>query len=52
MKEVGLKYEVHNIGWDAMLESVKQGKEYQAGISSISITDDRKETYNFSMPVF
>ena len=52
MKEAGLKYEVHNIGWDAMLESVKQGKEYQAGISSISITDDRKETYDFSMPYF
>ena len=52
MKEAGLKYEVRNVGWDAMLESVKQGKEYQAGISSISITDDRKQTYDFSMPYF
>ncbi|WP_219835116.1 basic amino acid ABC transporter substrate-binding protein [Paenibacillus sp. R14(2021)] len=52
MKQAGLKYELHNVAWDAMLESVKQGKEYQAGISSISITDDRKQTYDFSMPYF
>ena len=29
MKEAGLKYEVRKVGWDAMLESVKQGKEYR-----------------------
>jgi glutamine transport system substrate-binding protein len=52
MKEAGLKYEVKNLAWDTMLESVKQGKEYQAGISSISITDDRKPTYDFSIPYF
>ncbi|QHW35076.1 basic amino acid ABC transporter substrate-binding protein [Paenibacillus rhizovicinus] len=52
MKEAGLKYEVRNVGWDAMLESVKQGKEYQAGVSSISITADRAQTYDFSMPYF
>ncbi|SFI76870.1 polar amino acid transport system substrate-binding protein [Paenibacillus sp. UNC496MF] len=52
MKEAGLKYKVSNVGWDAMLESVKQGTEYQAGLSSISITDDRAQTYDFSMPYF
>jgi polar amino acid transport system substrate-binding protein len=52
MKEAGLKYELKNVGWDTMLESVKQGEEYQAGISSISITDERKGTYNFSIPYF
>jgi glutamine transport system substrate-binding protein len=52
MKEAGLEYEVKNTGWDTMLESVKQGTEYQAGISSISITDERKGTYDFSIPYF
>lgn len=52
MKEAGMKYEVNNIGWDTMLESVKQGTEYQAGISAISITKERKKTYNFSLPYF
>lgn len=51
-KEAGLKYEANNVPWDTMLESVKQGKEYQAGISSISITDERKQTYDFSIPYF
>lgn len=52
MKVAELDYEVKNTGWDTMLESVKQGKEYQAGISSISITDERKDTYEFSIPYF
>lgn len=52
MKEAGLKYDVRNVAWDAMLESVKQGTEYQAGISSISITPDREQQYDFSMPYF
>lgn len=52
LKEAGLKYEVNNLPWDTMLDSVKQGKEYQAGISAISITDERKQTYDFSVPYF
>lgn len=52
MKEAKLDYEVKNTGWDTMLESVKQGTEYQAGVSSISITDERKGTYDFSIPYF
>jgi glutamine transport system substrate-binding protein len=52
MKEAGLKYEITNTGWDSMLTSVAQGKEYQAGISSVSITDKRKLTYDFSLPYF
>jgi glutamine transport system substrate-binding protein len=52
MKVAGIDYEVKNVGWDTMLESVKQGTEYQAGISSISITDERKQTYDFSVPYF
>jgi len=52
MKEAGVKYEVKNIGWDPMLESVKQGKEYHGAISSVSITDDRKQTYDYTIPYF
>lgn len=52
MKEADIDYDIKNIGWDTMLESVKQGKEYKGGISSVSITDERKETYDFSAPYF
>jgi polar amino acid transport system substrate-binding protein len=52
MKEAGISYEVKNITWDTLLESVKQGTEYKAGISSITITDDRKQSYDFSIPYF
>ncbi|MBB3112319.1 polar amino acid transport system substrate-binding protein [Paenibacillus phyllosphaerae] len=52
MKEAGLKYEVKNVGWDALMESVRQGTEYKAAISAVSITDERQETYDFSAPYF
>lgn len=52
MKEAGLKYELVNTGWDPMLESVKQGTEYAGGISSVSITDERKQTYDYTIPYF
>lgn len=52
MSEAGLNYQLDNTGWDTMLELVKQGDEYDAGISSISITEDRQETYDYSYPYF
>ena len=52
MAEAGLKYSLTHTGWDPMLQTVKDGKEYDAGISSVSITDERKETYDFSVPYF
>lgn len=52
MVEAGLQYTITHTGWETMLESVKQGTEYDAGISSVSITEERKETYEFSIPYF
>lgn len=52
MEEAGIDYAVTNTGWDTMLSSVQQGTEYQAGLSSVSITDERKETYDYSIPYF
>ncbi len=52
MEEAGLEWSITNMGWDTMLESVKQGTEYEASISAVSITDDRKLTYDFSVPYF
>lgn len=52
MKEAGLNYTLVNTGWDPMLEYVKQGKEYDAGISSVSITEERKKTYDYTSPYF
>lgn len=52
MEEAGLKYELTNTGWDAMLTEVESGKTYDAGISSVSITPEREESYDFSIPYF
>jgi glutamine transport system substrate-binding protein len=52
MEEAGLDWSITNMGWDTMLESVKQGTEYKASIAAVSITDDRKLTYDFSVPYF
>ncbi|MEK5060854.1 basic amino acid ABC transporter substrate-binding protein [Paenibacillus shunpengii] len=52
MAEAGIEYELSNTGWDAMLTSVQQGTEFAAGISSVSITEERKATYDYSLPYF
>ncbi|MCM3784591.1 basic amino acid ABC transporter substrate-binding protein [Neobacillus mesonae] len=52
MDEAGVSYEISNTGWDAMLTSVQQGTEFDAGISSVSITEDRKASFDFSLPYF
>jgi glutamine transport system substrate-binding protein len=52
MEEAGLEYEIKNIAWDNLLESVKIGKEFDGGISAMTITDDRKQSYDFSIPYF
>lgn len=51
MEEAGLEYEVKNLGWDPMLESVRSNN-VDLGISAVTINDVRKETYDFSNPYF
>ncbi|MFC0296101.1 basic amino acid ABC transporter substrate-binding protein [Geobacillus jurassicus] len=51
MKEAGLDYELKNVGWDPLFASL-QSKEIDMGISGITITDERKQTYDFSTPYF
>ncbi|WP_244935813.1 basic amino acid ABC transporter substrate-binding protein [Paenibacillus glycanilyticus] len=52
MDEAGLKYSITNTGWDAMLTEVQSGKSYDAGLSSVSITPEREESYDYSVPYF
>lgn len=51
MKQAGLKYQLDNTGWDALFTHLDQ-KDYDAGISAISITDERKQKYDFSVPYY
>ncbi|KIL37568.1 glutamine ABC transporter substrate-binding protein [Cohnella kolymensis] len=52
MKEAGLKYELKNVGWDTLLVSLEKGIDYDAAISSVTISDDRLKTNDFSRPYF
>lgn len=48
-EEAGFKYELVNVAWDALLAGVSEC-QYDAAISSISITEERKPSMNFSEP--
>lgn len=50
-KEAGYECEVKNVGWDEMFTQIKS-KTADVGISGITITDERKQTYDFSAPYF
>ncbi|CAM3756820.1 basic amino acid ABC transporter substrate-binding protein [Cohnella lubricantis] len=54
MKEAGLSYKLENSGWDPLFIELDKGSSsaYDAGISAVSITDDRKQTYDFSIPYY
>lgn len=46
-KDQGFKYEMHNEGFDASMGAVQSGQA-DAMIAGMTITDARKETYDFS----
>jgi glutamine transport system substrate-binding protein len=50
-KEAGYEFDLANTGWDPLFIELEK-KIADIGISSITITDERKQTYDFSVPYF
>lgn len=50
-EEVGIEVEFKNIGWEPLFPALKNG-EIDFAVSSITITDDRKKTYDFTDPYY
>jgi polar amino acid transport system substrate-binding protein len=50
-KEAGYNVNVENVGWDPLFVEIK-GKTADIGLSAITINDERKQTYDFSVPYF
>ncbi|MDF2606021.1 MAG: glutamine transporter substrate-binding protein [Bacillales bacterium] len=51
LKEAGYKAEFSNTGWDPLFPAV-QNKQVDMAASALTITEERKQTYNFSHPYF
>jgi len=52
LAELGdFRIDIRNIGWDALFQAVQNG-EADMAISAITITDERKKTYDFTEPYF
>ncbi|QDP41821.1 basic amino acid ABC transporter substrate-binding protein [Radiobacillus deserti] len=51
MEEAGYEYELENVGWDPLFASL-QAKDLDIGVSGITINDERKQTFDFSVPYF
>lgn len=47
----GIKIEVKNTGWDPLFDGIDKGN-VDMGISAVTITDERKQKYDFSEPYF
>lgn len=50
-KEAGYEIELVHVGWDPLFVEIKD-KRADLAISAITINDDRKQTYDFSVPYF
>ncbi|WHZ04083.1 basic amino acid ABC transporter substrate-binding protein [Neobacillus sp. YX16] len=50
-KEAGYEIDIAHTGWDPIFVELEK-KIADIGISSITINDDRKKTYDFSVPYF
>ncbi len=50
-KEAGIKFEFKNTAWDGIFAGLAAGK-YDMVVSSVTITDKRKKTMDFSEPYF
>lgn len=49
--ETGNKFEINNIGWEPVFQQVTNG-EIDLGASGITITDERKKSYDFTDPYY
>ncbi|UFJ40033.1 basic amino acid ABC transporter substrate-binding protein [Brevibacillus humidisoli] len=47
----GMKIEIKHTGWDPLFDGIEKGT-VDLGISAITITDDRKQKYDFTEPYF
>ena len=50
-EEAGYDVKIEHIGWDPIFIEI-QDKKADFAVSSITINDDRKQTYDFSVPYF
>lgn len=50
-KEAGYTATIKDVGWEAIFQQI-QGKSADAAISGITATDERKQTFAFSLPYF
>ncbi len=50
-EEAGYKYQFKEFGWEPLFAAT-QGKQVDFAIGSIGITDDRKQTFDLSVPYF
>lgn len=50
-EEAGYEIELEHVGWDPLFVEIKD-EIADFGISAITINDDRKQTYDFSVPYF
>ncbi|OEF99493.1 amino acid ABC transporter substrate-binding protein [Vulcanibacillus modesticaldus] len=50
-EEAGIKIEVKNTGWDPLFEGINR-EQIDAGIAAITITEKRKQSYDFTSPYF
>lgn len=50
-KQAGYKVNIEHVGWDPIFVEIK-GKTADLAVSSITINDERKQTYDYSVPYF
>jgi glutamine transport system substrate-binding protein len=50
-EEAGYELEIEHVGWDPIFVEI-ESKRADLAVSSITINDDRKQTYDFSVPYF
>ncbi|MFY0744061.1 basic amino acid ABC transporter substrate-binding protein [Solibacillus sp. FSL W7-1472] len=50
-EEIGSEVEFRNVGWEPVFQQITNG-ELDLGASGITITDERKETYDFTDPYY